>query len=186
MVLVAIDLFVLGWNTGNLLGEWSVGNSFEGFAGIVFSFLMDVIILRCNWIIKNKLGMLGLSVLLLLAFRAPNNDQWNGLVDPVIIVFYFPLLVSLGAGATLSNKYSRINKFSGDILYPLYMTHYPFMWVFTGYVVVEELSMAELSCVIPICLVLIMGLAYLVSVFLDFSLRHYFTTKMRTKASRNR
>lgn len=186
VVLAAVGLFLLGWNTGNLLGGWSGGTFFEGLARISFSFLMGMVILRCNWIIKNNLGLVGLSVLLLLAFLAPHNDQWNGLVDPVIVVFYFPLLVSLGAGATLSNKYSKINKFSGDISYPLYMTHYPFMWVFAGYVAVEEPSMAELSWVIPICVILLIGLAYLVSVFLDFPIRRYFTNKMKTKASRNK
>lgn len=184
VVLTAIGLFLLGWNTGNLLGGWSGGTFFEGLARISFSFLMGMVILRCNWIIKNKLGLLGLSVLLLLAFLAPHNDQWNGLVDPIIVVFYFPLIVALGAGATLSDKYSKINKFSGDISYPIYMTHYPFMWVFAGYVVVEEPSIAELSWVIPICVILLIGLSYLVSVFLDFPIRRYFTNKMKARAGR--
>jgi len=42
----------------------------------------------------------------------------------------FPLLVSLGAGTGLAGKHQKINTFSGNISYPLYMTHYPFVWNF--------------------------------------------------------
>ncbi|MGC1632442.1 MAG: acyltransferase [Gelidibacter sp.] len=185
VVFAAVGLFLLGWNTSNLLGGWSGGTFFEGLARISFSFLMGMVILRCNWIIKNKLGLLGLSALLLLAFLAPHNNQWNWLVDPIIVVFYFPLIVALGAGATLSSKLYKINKFSGEISYPLYMTHYPFMWVFAGYVVVEEPSMAELSWVIPISTILLIGLAYLVSEFLDFPIRRYFTENFKARAHRS-
>lgn len=182
VVMTAVGLFLLGWNTGNLLGGWSGGTFFEGLARIAFSFLMGMLILRCNWIIKNKLGLLGLSALLMLAFLAPHSDQWNWLVDPIIVVIFFPLIVALGAGATLSSKLYKINKFSGDISYPLYMTHYPFMWVFAGYVVVEEPSMAELSWVIPIITILLIGLAYLISEFLDFPIRRYFKNKIKNRA----
>ncbi len=37
---------------------------------------------------------------------------------------------------------------SGYTSYPLYMTHYPFMWVFANYVTIEEPSMTHLWWVI--------------------------------------
>lgn len=181
-ILAAAVLFYVGWNSGGLLGGWSGGTFFDGLARISFSFLMGMLIFRCNWIVKNKLGLLGLCVLLMLAFLTPYSDQWNWLVDPLIVVFYFPLIVSLGAGASLASKHHKINKFSGDISYPLYMTHYPFMWVFANYVIVKEPSMTELSWVIPISIILLIGLAYLVTLFLDFPIRRYLTDKL--KASR--
>ena len=184
VILAAAGLFWLGWNTGNLLGGWSGGTFFEGLARITFSFLMGMLIFRGNWIIKNKLGLLGLSALLMLAFLAPHVDQWNWLVDPIIVVFYFPLLVSLGAGASLASKHHRINTFSGDISYPLYMIHYPFMWIFANYVIVEEPSMSELSWVIPISTILLIGLAYLVSEFLDLPIRRYLTGKLKASTKR--
>ena len=57
----------------------------------------------------------------MLAFLTPYNSQWNWLVDPLIVVIYFPLIVSLGAGTGLASKHYKINKFAGDISYPLYM-----------------------------------------------------------------
>ncbi len=109
----------------------------------------------------------------MLAFITPYSDQWSGLVEPIIVVFYFPLILSLGAGASLSDKHSKINKFSGDISYPLYMTHYPFMWVFANYVVAEEPSMAQLSWIIPVSVILLIAFAYVVTQFVDFPIRRY-------------
>ena len=125
-----------------------------------------------------------MSVLLMLAFLTPHNDQWNWLVDPLLVVFYFPVIVSLGAGTGLAATHHKINKFSGDISYPLYMIHYPFMWVFANYVVVTEPGTAELSWVIPVSLLLIICLSYLVTKFIDFPVRRYFTGKLKARSRR--
>lgn len=182
-LIAAFVLFYISWDAGNLLGGWSAGTFFHGLARISFSFLMGMLIFRSNWIIKNKLGLLGMSVLLMFAFLSPYIEQWNWLVDPFIVVIYFPLLVSLGAGASLASKHLKINTLSGDISYPLYMTHYPFMWIFANYVVVAKPSMAELTWVIPISVILLTALAYLVTEFLDFPIRRYLTTKLKSSSS---
>ena len=184
VLLAAAGLFYVSWNSGSLLGGWSGGTFFDGLARISFSFLMGMLIFRSNWIIKNKLGLPGTSALLLLAFLTPYNEQWNWLVDLLIVVVYFPLIVSLGAGAGLAGKHYKINQFSGDISYPLYMTHYPFMWVFANYVVVTEPGIAQLSWVIPLSIILLISLAYLVTKFLDFPIRRYFTDKLKARANR--
>ena len=41
----------------------------------------------------------------------------------------FPAIVLLGAGSTTSGKTAKFCKFLGDISYPLYLTHYPFMYM---------------------------------------------------------
>ncbi|WP_027126138.1 acyltransferase family protein [Gelidibacter mesophilus] len=184
VILAAAGLFYVSYNSGGLLGGWSGDTFFDGMARISFSFLMGMLIFRSNWILKNKLGLIGMSVLLLLTFFTPHNDQWNWLVDPILVTFYFPLIVSLGAGAHLASKHHKINKISGDISYPLYMTHYPFMWIFASYVVAEAPSVTELSWVIPISIVLLIGLSYLVAVFLDLPIRSYLTAKLKARTGR--
>lgn len=184
VLLAAAALFYVSWNSGNLLGGWSGGTFFDGLVRISFSFLIGMLIFRFNWIIKNKLGLLGMSALLLLAFLMPYNEQWNWLVDFLIVALYFPLLVSLGAGACLASKHFKINTFSADISYPLYMTHYPFMWIFANYVAVEKPSMAQLNWVIPISVILLIGLAYLIAKFLDVPIRRYFTSKLKAGTNR--
>jgi peptidoglycan/LPS O-acetylase OafA/YrhL len=51
------------------------------------------------------------------------------------VILVFPLIVSLGAGGTIEHPRSaRICKFLGDISYPLYITHYPLIYVYTAWV----------------------------------------------------
>jgi peptidoglycan/LPS O-acetylase OafA/YrhL len=43
--------------------------------------------------------------------------------------------VAIGAGGVLhSGRTARVSKFLGDISYPLYITHYPLIYVFTAWV----------------------------------------------------
>lgn len=186
LVLIATACLVyVSYSAGNLVGGWSGGTFFDGLARISFSFLMGMLIYRSNWIIKNKLGLLGLSALLILAFIVPYNENWNWLTEPIIVIFYFPLLIALGAGATLSPKFQKINKFSGDISYPLYMTHYPFIWIFLSYVVVEKPSMNELTWIIPIGVIVLIILSYLVFKFIDFPIRSYLSNKLKASTRKN-
>ena len=183
-LLSAVSICYIGFHSGNLAGGWGGPNFFDGLARVSFSFLMGMLIYRSNWIIKNKLGLPGMSALLLLAFLTPYNDHWNWLTEPVLVIFYLPLLVSLGAGTSLVSKHQNINKISGDISYPLYMIHYPFVWIFLTYVATEKPGMAHLSWVIPISVILLISLAYLVFKFLDFPIRRYLTDKLKASASR--
>jgi len=184
VLLAAVGICYVGWHSGNLAGGWGGPNFFDGLARISFSFLVGMLIFRSNWIIKNKLGLLGMSALLLIAFLTPYNDHWNWLIEPILVIFYLPLLVSLGAGASLAGKHQKINNISGDISYPLYMVHYPFVWIFLTYVAVEKPGMDHLRWVIPISVILLIGLAYLVSKFLDFPIRRYLSEKLKASANR--
>lgn len=179
VVLAAIVICYVGWHSSNLSGGWGGPNFFDGLARVTFSFLMGMLLYRSNWIIKNKLGLLGMSALLLCAFLIPYNDHWNWLIEPILVIFYLPLLVSLGAGTSLSSKHQKINKISGDISYPLYMTHYPFVWIFLTYVAVEKPSIVHLSWLIPVAVILLIAFAYLIFKFLDFPVRRYLTNSLR-------
>ena len=179
----AVALFYIGAQHENLLGGWNDTTFLHGFARIGFSFSIGMLLQRSGWIIKNKLGLLEMCGLLLLTFLIPYNDQWSGIVEPIIVVFIFPLLVSLGAGATLSSKHYKINKFSGDIAYPLFMTHYPFMWTFANYVVAKDPTTTKLAWLIPVLTVLLVALAYVVSEAIDRPIRHRLRTALNKKAS---
>lgn len=180
----ATALFYIAWQHGNLLGGWDGSTFFHGLARIAFSFSMGMLICRSKWIIKNKLGLLGMSALLMLAFLTPHVDEWNRVIEPVLVVFYLPLLVSLGAGASLSSKHHKINKLSGEISYPLYMTHYPFMWIFGSYVAAVNPSSAQLWRVIPVSILLLIGFAYLVSKYVDSPVRRYLSDKVKAGLNR--
>ena len=161
----------------NLGGGWGGQNFWDGGIRVLYSFSAGMLVYRFNWIIKNKLGFLGMIVLLLIAFLFPYADAYNWITEPIIVLFYFPLLVALGAGTTLNPGSKNICKLSGDISYPLYMTHYPFVWVFLTYVAVVKPTMSTLCLVIPVSVILLIVLAYLIMKFVDIPLRKYLKKK---------
>jgi peptidoglycan/LPS O-acetylase OafA/YrhL len=68
----------------------------------------------------------------------------NGLYESVCIIILFPLIVAIGAGGTLKSKSSiRICKFMGDISYPLYITHYPLIYLHIAWVANNKVPMEQ-------------------------------------------
>jgi peptidoglycan/LPS O-acetylase OafA/YrhL len=59
----------------------------------------------------------------------------NGLYDSLTIILIFPLIIFLGASGEIKNQPARrICKFLGDISYPIYITHYPLIYLYTAWV----------------------------------------------------
>jgi peptidoglycan/LPS O-acetylase OafA/YrhL len=179
LVLSAIALLLVSYRAGSLLGGWAGENFWDGGARISYSFLAGMLVYRANLIIKSKLGFAGLAVLLLLAFLMPFNAEWNWLTEPLVVIFYFPLLVALGAGATLSPGLKKLCIFSGKISYPLYMTHYSIMWIFANYYTNYKPANTQLFFIMTIGIILLIAFAYLVMRFYDIPVRRYFSEKRK-------
>jgi len=113
----AVILSIVGYRAGSLMGGWSGGTFWDGGARIAYSFLVGMLIFRSQWIIKSKIGFIGLSILLFLAFIIPHT-RWNGITEPAVVLFYFPLLISLGAGATLTKGLKNLCVFLERFLIP--------------------------------------------------------------------
>lgn len=99
---IAICYVALKVPNANLSGGWGGQNFWDGGVRVLYSFSAGMLVYRFNWIIKNKLGFLGVSLLLLVAFLFPYRDAYNWITETIIVLFYFPLLVALGAGAIIS------------------------------------------------------------------------------------
>jgi peptidoglycan/LPS O-acetylase OafA/YrhL len=179
MIIAALLLGYEAFHVGNLAVGWGGDNFFGGGARIFYSFLAGMIVYRSNWIIKSRMGFLLMGILLFVVFLIPFNDKMNWITDAVTVIFYFPFLIALGAGATLTSGYDKICKFFGDISYPLYMVHYPFLWIFLSYVETKKPPMNEMVVVMIISLFLLIGLAYLIMIFLDQPIRKYFTNRLK-------
>jgi peptidoglycan/LPS O-acetylase OafA/YrhL len=176
----AVAICCVGYSSGNLLGGWSGPTFWDGCARISYSFLAGLLIYRSNWIIKNKLGFAGLTILLLLAFIMPFS-KLNWIAEPLVVLFYFPLLISLGAGAVLKPGLEKICVFSGKISYPLYMTHYAFLWMFGNYYTNYKPQTSQLVLIVTASVVLLVGFAYLVMVIYDIPLRNFLNKKRKEK-----
>ena len=175
-ILAAAGICIVSYRAGNLLGGWSKDNFLDGGARVAYSFLAGLFLYRSNWIIKNRLHFTGLAILLFLAFIMPGS-KWNWLTEALVVLFYFPLIVALGAGSSLSPRWKKVCRFSGNISYPLYMTHYAAIWVFGNYYTNEKPPAGELPYIIIPGIIFLVVIAYLVMVFYDIPVRRYLTKK---------
>jgi peptidoglycan/LPS O-acetylase OafA/YrhL len=179
-ILAAAGICFVSYRSGNLLGGWSKDNFLDGGARVAYSFLAGLLIYRSNWIIKNNLGFTGLAILLSLAFIMPWSE-WNWLTEALVVLFYFPLLVALGAGSSLSPQLKNVCRFSGNISYPLYMTHYAAIWIFGNYYTNENPPATELTYVIILGIIFMIAVAYLTMKFYDLPVRKYLSRKWNGK-----
>jgi len=88
-------------------------------------------------------------------------------------------MVSLGAGSGLSSKWKNVCQFSGNISYPLYMTHYAAIWVFGNYYTTKKPPAGELPYIIIPGVIFLIILAYFTMVFYDIPVRRYLAKKRR-------
>jgi len=175
-IVSGVAICFVAYRSGNLLGGWSGPTFWDGCARVSYSFLAGLLIYRSNWIIKNGLGFTGLTILLLLAFVMPFS-KCNWLSEPLVVLFYFPFLIALGAGATLSSGLKKLCIFSGKISYPLYMTHYAVLWMFGNYYTSHKPGTMQLALIVFAAMILLVGAAYVVMMVFDIPVRKYLREK---------
>lgn len=187
-VLVLLAAFGLGiFAIFGPLGDICVGyamtgeNIVGGFLRLLFSFSAGLLMSRLfNPVrIKGAFWIGGISIVMLAAvprIGGSENLWMNGIYDTVCVVLLFPLIVWLGASGKITDRVTtRICTFLGDISYPLYMVHYPFIYLYYAWVKNENLTFAES---LPGALALIVGsvlLAYLCLKLYDEPVRKFLT-----------
>lgn len=156
-------------------------NLVGGSLRLLFSFSAGLLLSRVfkPTHIRGAFWICSLSVIALLAVPRIGGSEYlwmNGLYDTACAVVFFPLLVYLGASGTTTDKHSkRICKFLGDISYPLYMVHYPFIYLYYAWVKNENLTFEQS---LPGAVALVVGsilLAYLSLKLYDEPVRKYLT-----------
>lgn len=137
---------------GDLIGGWSL-NATElhiGFARLLYPFFAGILLSRLGARIPLKAGAFGLSSLLLVLVLAlprfgGTAHRWeNGLYDALCVIFVFPLILAIGAGEKRATGPSiRVARFFGDLSYPLYITHYPLIYIYTAWAVESRVTGAQ-------------------------------------------
>jgi peptidoglycan/LPS O-acetylase OafA/YrhL len=180
LAFAATGIILISYSAGNLLGGWNGATFFHGGIRMSYSFLAGMLIFRSGWIIKNRLGFAVLSLLLAAAFFT--SGLWeSSIMEPLIVLFYFPLLIALGAGSVLHGSLRRVCVFMGNISYPLYMTHYAAIWWFGSYLIAKNPPHAQLPWIIGIGTVILVFFAWLVMKFVDMPLRNFLNRKRAEK-----
>ncbi|AOW08295.1 acyltransferase family protein [Flavobacterium gilvum] len=136
---------------GDIIGGWALqpDQLHIGFARMTYPFFAGLLLFRVSKIvsIKNTFFLCSLLLIIVLAMPRIGGKEmlWaNGLYDSLIVIFIFPLIVFLGAGGKPENKFAyKVCKFFGDISYPIYITHYPLIYIYTGWVATNKIPLQE-------------------------------------------
>jgi peptidoglycan/LPS O-acetylase OafA/YrhL len=128
------------------------------------------------------------TLILIALFSIPylnenNGIHINGIYETVCVTFVFPALLWIGASGKTTDKHSSIIcKFLGDISYPVYMIHYPIMYLFYAWLIDNKLYTlgATWHVVIPMYLGIVL-LAHLCLKLYDEPLRKYLMKKFFKK-----
>lgn len=128
---------------GNMGVGWTLDsiNFLGGMLRMLFPFSMGLLLSRNFKPFKVKGSFWLASSILIIIFAIPyipsdGNICYNGILEAVCVTLIFPILVRLGAsGSTADHKSTAICNFLGRISYPLYMIHYPIMYLFYAWLI---------------------------------------------------
>ncbi|MBV9963857.1 MAG: acyltransferase [Parafilimonas sp.] len=172
---------------GDLIGGWSVTAEQLriGFTRLSYPFLAGMLLARVS-----KPGNMGntfvwCSLLLIVMLAIPriggSNTEYfwmNGLYEALIIIIVFPIIVYLGASGNIQNKkVEAVCRFLGNISYPVYIIHYPLIYIFFGWVIDKHKTIEQAW---PFGLLILVGavtLAYLFLKLYDLPIRKWLTEK---------
>jgi peptidoglycan/LPS O-acetylase OafA/YrhL len=175
--------------TGDVIGGWSLepGQIRVGLTRLLYPFFAGLLLSRVVRVGHVRHAFLLCSVIITVALALPRfggeHDLWmNGLYESLCIIVVFPLVVYLGAGGDVkSGLPARMCAFLGDISYPIYIIHYPFVYTYTAWVQDNKVPVAQGWPVAAATLALCMLLAWLCLRFYDVPVRQWLTAKTMKK-----
>ena len=176
------DMLGVGWTLDGV-------NFLGGLLRMTFPFTLGMLLARKFRPVKVP-GIFWISIAILFGlFSVPyissEGRAWaegwslNSLYELMCIVLVFPLIVWLGASGSMSgNISSRVCKFLGDLSYPLYIVHYPVMYLFYSWLIENKLySLGETWQVVLLVFAVNITLAFACLKLWDEPVRRWLTKR---------
>lgn len=131
----------------DVIGGWALDapNLVIGFTRLLYPFVCGILLSRLlagrrsdanpsGSPLHARGGFWWCSLILVVLFALPliggKSGMADGLYQAVCLLLVFPLVVLLGAGSTTTDvRTTRFCRFLGELSYPLYITHFPFMYM---------------------------------------------------------
>lgn len=167
--------------SGDLIGGWALDAQQLkiGFTRLLFPYMAGMLLRRVVAVSGGKNTFLLSSVLLVFVLCFPRvggyHNVWlNGLYESFVILLVFPFVIYLGATGTAKGALTqKICTFLGDISYPLYITHFPFVYTYYAWVVNNKISIVQGAWVVVPLLLLTIAIAYASLKLYDMPIRKW-------------
>jgi peptidoglycan/LPS O-acetylase OafA/YrhL len=135
---------------GDAIGGWSLSAAqlHIGFARLCFPFLAGMLLQRSGFRLPLPRPLLCCSVLLVTSmalprFGGPQHLALNGLYEAFCILLVFPLIVAIGASQQNAGPANPLCRILGDLSYPLYLIHYPLIYLYTAWMWLGPHTLAQ-------------------------------------------
>lgn len=171
-------MFGVGWTLDTV-------NFWGGLLRMAFPFAMGMLLSRVFRKVKVRGAFWLCSLVLVAVFHVPYINKvagvnMNGVFEALCIIALFPVLVWFAASGSTTDKVStRVCNMLGDLSFPLYIVHYPFMYLFyswlidkRAYTLAETWPVALLTCVASVVV------AWLCLRFYDIPVRRWLARKL--------
>jgi Predicted acyltransferases len=184
---------------GDVIGGWSVEpHQFRiGLTRLLYPFFAGLLLSRICKPGQIKKAFLWSSLILIIILFIPRiggSQLWmNGIYDSLTIIFIFPLIVFIGASGDVKGKFtSKFGKFLGDISFPLYIIHYPFIYLYMAWIARNKAFLnGNFSFSSPILVIVSIGVlvaamacAYACVKLYDEPVRKWLTRKFMTSKAK--
>ncbi|MCT8003893.1 acyltransferase [Sphingomonas sanguinis] len=169
--------------TALTLGSYDTGWGLDNFWGapvrLAYPFLTGLLLYRLSDRLPHvRLGFGGLSLILLAVFAAPvlpesGGIKWNGVYQAACVLILFPAILMLGRHSGGGGVTQSLCRVAGRLSYPLYITHYPFVYVYMNWVVSDRGS-SGMTAIVAVSLYLFtIAFAMIAHRFWDRPIRRY-------------
>lgn len=141
------------------------GSYWRGTLRMAFSFTLGLWLYRVHdRFPKLRPGWIVLSLVLIAAMCAPRIPQSmahaNGLLEVAMVILLFPLIVLLGAHSQIGRGEMAACKFAGHISYPIYILHYPYLFIYMNYVNFRHPPMQDRLLWASVAFIVVVGFAW--------------------------
>lgn len=185
----ALAIAIATYDSDTLALGFGWGQMIYALIRVSFSFCLGVLLFRLRVRRNIAAGFVLLSALLLLLFWLPgwgNSESGdvplNWLYDLSVVMFAFPVIVLIGAAASVSGRVGKVCDFCGRISYPIYMIHYAFILVFVDYVWTRAITGTALYAFIVASTISMIAVSYAILVAYDEPLRRQLNMKVKARA----
>ncbi|MGM9803876.1 MAG: acyltransferase family protein [Muribaculaceae bacterium] len=174
---------------GSIGVGWTIDqvNLWGGALRMLFPFTMGLLVQRIFKPIKKVRGTFWLcSLVLLILFHVPfigSNGSLclNGVFEIVCIALVFPAIVWIAASGNTTDAFStKVCNMLGNLSYPLYMVHYPVMYLFYMWLIdTKQYTFAETWQVALAVYAISIALGYICTQFYDLPVRKWLAKKFK-------